>query len=274
MKFRNKLRIYYDTPDNTGGGSQQATDTTGNQGQANTGNDNGANADNPNPNPTNTDTDNPNPNPTDTNATNTDSGFNPDDMDFGEDNQGEDDYSFLTEQGIDINSESFKGTVSKLNSLGVTDPTVVGNIIKEINESNKPLTAEKIKENLNKGLSSEEKANYKSITQIVKNSLKDEKFKGYSDTILSDPNLVSAINSIIKTARGGINPNPSTSSVPNQNTGLNYQVAEERYRDGISKIIKEHGYIRVDAKERLVRELASQMNPSDSKKFKFDFNVE
>lgn len=274
---KNSFRIFYEAPEGTGSGGGAPSPAGGGESGEEIGEPGGQDA-NPNPN-----TGNQN-NPTDPNADpisegQDDKGFNPDKINFGNNdpdaNQGTGEFDinsmdFLTSEGIDIKETKVAGAMKDLYDLGVTDPQVIGNIMRKAQEANKEPTPAEIRETLEKELTPELKANYSMINNTLKKAWgNNEEFKELIPSFMSTPKAISAMNALIQSMTPGNNPNPSPSTMDRTSSGLTLDKAIGNFDTMMADSLAKNGRSNyLDEKFRIVNEIASKLNPIDAKEFR------
>lgn len=134
-------------------------------------------------------------------------------------------------------TEVFSSEVAKLEKLGASQELIeyfvetmvdLGNQEAEANK----LTNETVKESLNKYLSTEEKRNYKAVSNFTVEALKGTDMENDTKEILSNPFIVKLINSIYKKSSGNKTINKANVE---QGQKINYTVeaASKKYDEYI-----------------------------------------
>lgn len=197
--------------------------------------------------------------------------FDPSKVNFG-DNTAE--YGFLNEEGIDASTPEYRGIIDQINKMGVTDPKIVANFVREYKKGKeaaeeKPLTQKETMAKLNKELSPELKRNYSQISNVVKRAFEgDEELKGTYDAVMSSPYGVKMVNAIMRAANGGTDPNPSPATVAKTSGGISFDEAIRKFDIASAESRNKNGGFSMSEKKRIVSEISSTMNPVDVNKFK------
>lgn len=273
---KNSFKVFYDAPETGGsGGGTPGGEPAGGGGEPNGGGELDGNIDPTNPNPGNP------ANPVDPNANPAgggEEGFDPDKMNFGnldDPNSGTGEFdmnsmSFLEKEGIDIKDENISSAIKELHTLGVTDPQVIGNIMRKSQEANKQPTAAEIQETLNKELTPELKANYSMINNALKKAWgENEEFKELIPSFMQSPKAIAAMNMLITKMQGGANPNPNLANITKTSTGMPLDAGIKAFDEQMAKSIQENGRNNyLDQKTKIVNEIASKLNPTDVQAFR------
>lgn len=200
--------------------------------------------------------------------------FNPEDM-FEDDNStyqfGQYDLSKYKDV-FDFDNEEF---VSEFNryakeyaSKGFTQEQIEYLLDSRIAEAEqdpkqKQTSSKEIKERLNKGLSNEEKRNYKAINSFVVNALAGTELEGQEKAIVSNPALVKLMNVLYKKSLG------STTNIKGTQRSVEKQIRSISLEDAQQELLTT--IAKKGDKEKVAKELYSRV--SDRESFKALLNA-